>query len=148
MSTVVSWVAAPRRSPRTPLVGLGLVLPVLLFTGCASLGPDSAGAREVTQTFLSALEEGDGGRACAQLNDSAREAVEEQTGAACAEGVLELGIDADVSPAPAQVFSRAAFVETGGEAVFLTPGDDGWLIRAAGCTPVADAPYDCVLDGS
>jgi hypothetical protein len=126
----------------------GLAVVAVLLAGCSSLGPGSEEATDATTRFFESLAEGDGTAACALLNESAREAVEEQTDARCADGVLTLGLDPDARPDGTEVYSRAAFVRTGPTAVFLTPGDDGWLIRAAGCEPVADAPFDCVLDGS
>lgn len=143
-----------RQAPRTRrrhtttrafLVGVGLAG---LLTGCSSIEPDSAAATGAVTGFFAALDAGDGDAACAMLNDSAREAVEDTTGTGCAEGILTLGVDTASPASSVEVYSRAAYAQTGDTAVFLTVGDDGWLIRAAGCTPVEDAPFDCVLDGS
>ena len=138
----------PTRRTRRALLALMAAAGLGALAGCASLGPDADGADRVTASFFAALRDGDGGTACGLLNDSAREAAEEASGADCPSGILTLGIDADCQPSPTEVYSRAAFVETGSTAVFLTPGPDGWLIRAAGCEPVEDAPFECALDGS
>ncbi|PPG48802.1 hypothetical protein C5C24_14925 [Rathayibacter sp. AY2B3] len=116
---------------------------VLALCGCSA---DGTAARHAADAFLSAVAGGDGRAACALLTDSAREAVQDREGD-CPAGVLELGIAGD-GAGDAEVDGRAAIVRSGSTAVFLTPGDDGWLVRAAGCTPVADAPFECVLDGS
>ncbi|PPF27919.1 MULTISPECIES: hypothetical protein [unclassified Rathayibacter] len=116
---------------------------VLALCGCSA---DGTAARRAADAFLSALADGDGAAACALLTDSAREAVQDREGD-CPADVLELGIAGD-GAGDAEVYGRAAIVRSGSTAVFLTPGDDGWLVRAAGCTPVADAPFECVLDGS
>ncbi|SDZ56281.1 hypothetical protein [Herbiconiux ginsengi] len=147
MSTNPASATTPNKSARGVVLLTSLVGSALVLSGCASLAPDGAAAQRVTETFLTAIADGDGATACQQLNDSARETVENETDAGCAEGVLALNIETEAPASSGEVYSRAAFVETGETAVFLTPGDDGWLIRAAGCTPMAEGPFDCLLDG-
>jgi len=91
---------------------------------------------------------GDGADACALLNDAARESVMEQTGASCADGIQDLDLDLGGEVTSSQIYSRAAFVEVGDSALFLTVGPHDWVIRAAGCVPNGDRPFDCVIDGS
>lgn len=119
---------------------------VLVLAGCAA-GPDADAARDAAIAFTRAASTGDGEAACALAADSAREAVEEATGEPCATGVMLLGIAA-IAPDDVVVSGRGAVVRSGDEAVFLALGANGWEVRAAGCAPRAEAPYDCAMDGS
>ena len=118
----------------------------LLLAGCAA-GPDADAAREAAVAFTAAASAGDGEAACALAADGAREAVEETTGRPCADGVTLLGIT-PIVPDDVVVSGRGAVVRAGDEAVFLALGADGWEVRAAGCAPRAEAPYECAMDGS
>ena len=124
----------------TALVG------ALLLAGCAA-GPDADAAGRAAAAFTSAAAAGDGSAACALAADAAREAVEESTGASCAEGITRVGIAA-LAPDDVVVRGRAAVVRSGGAAVFLALSADGWRVRAAGCAPSEDGPYECAVDGS
>ncbi|MFS4505669.1 hypothetical protein ACMA46_05460 [Clavibacter sp. Sh2141] len=134
--------ARPVRRAALPVALAG----VLLLGGCAA-GPDAEGATEVAVAFTAAASTGDGEAACALAADAAREAVEETTGEPCADGVTRLGITA-IAPDDVVVSGRGALVRADGEAVFLAHSADGWQVRAAGCTPRGDGPYDCEMDGS
>ena len=96
----------------------------------------------VTERFLTAVEDGKGEIACAQLTPPAAESLEASR--PCAEAVTDL----DVSPGPvtrAQVYSISAKVDVGdGASYFLELTRAGWRISAAGCTPAArDEPLEC-----
>ena len=123
-----------------------VVAAVILLAGCAA-GPDAGAARDAAVAFTAAASEGDGRAACALAADGAREAVEESTGEPCAEGVTRLGITA-IAPDDVVVSGRGAVVRADGDAVFLALSADGWQVRAAGCAPQRDGPYDCEMDGS
>ena len=128
----------------------------LALAGCSAGGSARAGAEATAAHFARAIADGDGARACVLLVPDAREAVETTTRAGCAEGVLRLGLgDRQRSTSgstggttSARVYGRAAIVEQARDTLFLARSGDTWLVRAAGCTPVDDAPYDCTLDGS
>ncbi|MBM7024658.1 hypothetical protein [Clavibacter zhangzhiyongii] len=134
--------ARPLRRAGVPVALAG----VLLLGGCAA-GPDADAAAEVAVSFTAAASAGDGEAACALASDAAREAVEEATGEPCADGVTRLGITA-ITPDDVVASGRGAVVHADGEAVFLAHSPDGWRVRAAGCTPRGDGPYDCEMDGS
>ena len=128
----------------------------LALAGCSAGGSARAGAEETAAHFARAIADDDGARACALLVRDAREAVETTTRARCEIGVLRLGLDdrqrstggSTSGTISARVYGRAAVVEQARDTVFLARSGDTWLVRAAGCTPVEDAPYDCTLDGS
>ena len=131
----------------------------LALAGCSAGGSARAGAEETAAHFARSIADGDGARACGLLVRDAREAVETTTRARCEVGVLRLGLDdrqrstggstsSTSGTISARVYGRAAIVEQARDTVFLARSGDTWLVRAAGCTPVEDAPYDCTLDGS
>lgn len=128
----------------------------LALAGCSAGGSARAGAEETAAHFARAIADDDGARACGLLVRDAREAVETTTRARCEIGVLRLGLDdrqrstggSTSGTISARVYGRAAIVEQARDTVFLARSGDTWLVRAAGCTPVEDAPYDCTLDGS
>ena len=119
---------------------LALALLILTLTGCGR-NDDERAVSTVTERFLTAVEEGQGEIACAQLTPPAAESLEASR--PCAEAVTDL----DVSRAPvtrAQVYSISAKVEAGGTSYFLELTRAGWRISAAGCTPLTrDEPFDC-----
>ena len=119
----------------------------LALTGCSAGGSTRVDAGATADRFLRDVEHGDGRAACALLVPNARTDVEDRTDKPCPAGVTTLDL-----PAPedgrTRVYGRAAIVEADRHAVFLARSGDSWLVRAAGCRPVPDAPYECVVDGS
>lgn len=120
---------------------LALALVVLALAGCGR-ADDERAVSAVTERFLSAVDEGEGEIACAQLTPATAEALEATR--PCAEAVTDL----DVSPGQvtrAQVYSISAKVDVGaGASYFLELTRAGWRISAAGCTPeTRGAPFDC-----
>lgn len=125
----------------------------LALAGCSAGGSARAGAEATAEHFARAIADGDGTRACSLLVPDAREAVETTTRAGCDDGVLRLGLgdrqrSTSGGTTSAKVYGRAAIVEEPHDTVFLARSGGTWLVRAAGCTPQQDAPYDCTLDGS
>ncbi|PPF64032.1 hypothetical protein C5E11_04780 [Clavibacter michiganensis] len=137
-----------RRFVSLIVVGVVSTAAALALAGCSSLEPDGANAASVGNAFVEAIAAGNGADACALLNDSARQSVAKQTDEDCADGIRHLDLDLDGTVTSAQIYSRAAFVEVGDSALFLTVGPHDWAIRAAGCVPNGDRPFDCVIDGS
>jgi hypothetical protein len=102
----------------------------------------------VTERFLQAVSDGDGGRACAQLSDGAREALEQDESKSCRKAAPEIEAVAPSRVTRAQVFATAAKVDLAdGHSAFLELTRRGWRIAAAGCRPTAgDAPYECEIE--
>jgi hypothetical protein len=117
------------------------------LAGCSTIGPSAADATSTAAVFRQAVDAGDGGAACELLNEPARENVESSTDADCETGILglELG-DQDVRST--DVYGRSALVQSSTGSVFLTVVGSAWKIRAAGCAPVKDAPFECAIEGS
>jgi hypothetical protein len=132
---------------------------VLMFTatalvGCGLAPPDAEAAASVAREFVGAVEESDGAAACDLLAPRAQEALAEEAHSPCAEAVLEPDV-IDALPAPDAAldeeplaYGRQAQVHLGGDVLFLVLDGEGWVVRAAGCTPRPDQPYDCTIEGS
>ncbi|WP_205474033.1 hypothetical protein [Nocardioides sp. SYSU D00038] len=135
-----------RPAERVLAVGAALVLAVVL-TGC---GQDDAPAARRTVHFYAALAADDGAAACADLAPGARQQVEDQQGAPCAEAILELGLQAVAGPvSEVEVYGSAAQAVVGDDTAFLSRYAAGWLITAVGCTPGGgDRPYTCAVEVS
>ena len=126
-----------------------VLLPVIALgtAGCAR-DADQRTVQSVAGTFFAALGSGDGERACRQLTPDTRAELESQEGKACSEAITGLGLD-EAGVVRADVYVLEAVVElSDGQAAFLSQGEEGWRIAAAGCTSQgkpADRPYDCEL---
>lgn len=127
------------------LLAVTIVAPL---TGCSAGGSTRAAAVDAASDFAAAIADDRGADACALLVPDARQAVTDQTHRDCADGVLDLHLLSTVRTTSTEVHGRAAIVHGDGDALFLARSGSSWLVRAAGCTPVPDAPFDCVLDGS
>ena len=148
-------VRAPRPRPSSVVgrlsgaVGTASIVLVVL-AGCSAGGSARAGAETTAEQFAQAVSAGHGAGACALLTRDAREDVETASGVACATGIgrLRLAVPSADAPDDARVYGRAAVVGRDGAALFLARSGSTWLVRAAGCAPRTDAPYDCTVDGS
>jgi hypothetical protein len=107
---------------------------------------DDPGARRAAERFSAALAARDGAAACAELDEHAVAALEEQEGEGCGEAILALEL-ASGAIARVEVAERAGKADVGGEeTVFLEQGTEGWRITALGCRPVKGHPYDCEVE--
>jgi hypothetical protein len=148
----------PRRQDdmqyRRRITWVATTVALLALTGCSAGGSTRSSAETTATRFSQAIADGDGAGACALLVRDARQAVEDRTRTSCERGVLRLDLPRPAAPASAsasasaRVYGRAAIVDDGRDILFLARSGDTWLVRAAGCTPEKDAPYDCTLDGS
>ena len=46
-----------------------------------------------------------------------------------------------------EIWGGNAQVKLTGDTLFLSETSAGWRITSAACTPQAEAPYDCEVDG-
>jgi hypothetical protein len=125
-----------------------VLIACLLAAGCGPADREAA-LIEVSDSFHAALEERDGGRACAQLSEDAVETLEFQEQSPCPEAVLELDLPAGARASTAEVYVTSGYAQLPGRDVaFFEDGPDGWKVTAAGCSPSArDHPYRCELGG-
>ena len=102
---------------------------------------------ESAVAFHQALDSGDGHAACDLLAPKTVEQLEEQADAACPDALAALPLATGGDPVQATAYGLAAEVVLVGDTVFLTHAPGGWLVTAAGCSPVPDQPYDCQVKG-
>jgi hypothetical protein len=123
---------------------LGLVA-ALLLSGCAAT-PRRADVSAAAESFVAALERGDGVAACKLLSPRAAESAPGATDASCADAVKsveENGRTAD----SVQVWGAAAQVRIGNDVLFLQRLSGHWLVSAAGCQRQPVGPYSCKVSG-
>jgi hypothetical protein len=123
-------------------VGAGAVS----LAGCSS--SQTADVSVVAHDFYTALAAGDGDGACDALSADTRAELEQTSGKACPEAVLDEGLPEPDSVDPARVYGTMALVPAGDGTLFQSRFPRGWLVTAAGCrlTDQADR-YDCLLAG-
>lgn len=117
----------------------------LLLAGC-SAGPQRSGAQAAAQSFVAALERGDGAAACRLLLPKAAQAVPGATDASCAEAIKSVS-EKGTSASSVQVWGSAAQVRVGGDVLFLQRVSGRWLVEAAGCQRQPVGPYSCQVSG-
>ena len=123
---------------------LAITASTLLLQGCA--GAQDEPARSAATEFLAAAQDDDGAAACALLAPAAREELASTAGAPCPDAVLEEDLATqDTRHAEVTVFDSMAQATVGSQTVFLSRYDGRWLVVAAACTPLPDAPYDCSI---
>jgi hypothetical protein len=120
----------------------------LVVGTCALLTAACGGTQdtEVSRTatgLLSAVGDGDGAAACALLAPAVRTELEDTSGKPCDRAVLDEPMGDGSGSVAVEVFDTAAQAVVGSETLFLSRFDGRWLVIAAGCRPVPDAPYDC-----
>jgi len=128
---------------RTSIIAASLVASALL-SGCSS-GNDDAATRTAERLHAS-LQAEDGSAACDLLSDDAQEQLAE-SGDSCESAVMDAGIPDTGRVVAVKVYGTAAQVRYDEDVVFLGEFSDGWKVTAAGCSPQADAPYDCQVQG-
>lgn len=121
------------------------------LAGCGTGGSaESAEVAGIVERFYSALDAGDGGRACELLSQDTLEQLEGQTQQSCDSAITRL----DFHPAPvsaSHVFIVNAQVRLANdELAFLGREHEGWKLTAVGCRPAAgmprSRPADCEVE--
>jgi hypothetical protein len=116
------------------------------LAGCGNDGDEREAERTVTR-LLAAVEARDGRAACRELTEETRSSLESASGSACDKAVLELDVEAgEVLDTSVSVVS-AIVTASGGQSYFLDDTPSGWKVSALGCTPRAERPYDCEVEG-
>ena len=128
---------------RTSIIAALLVASALV-SGCSS-GNDDAATRTAERLHAS-LQSEDGAAACDLLSDDAQQQLTE-SGDSCETAVMDAGIPDTGRVVGVKVYGTAAQVRYDEDVVFLGEFADGWKVTAAGCSPRADAPYDCQVQG-
>ena len=131
--------AHSRRSHRVlAILGVGAAL----LTGCASSHEPEV--ERVATTFEDASTDPDA--RCDLLIPATRAAFEKSESAPCVEAIEDLRLEGG-SVESVEIWGGNAQVKLTGDTVFLSETSAGWRITSAACTPQAEAPYDCEVDG-
>jgi hypothetical protein len=113
-----------------------------LLTGCASAHQPEV--ERVATTFEDPS--ADPEERCDLLIPKTRAAFEQSESAPCAEAIEDLPLEGG-SVESVEIWGGDAQVKLTGDTLFLSETSAGWRITSAACTPQAEAPYDCEVDG-
>lgn len=116
-------------------------------TGCGSVSQRESAAAAAAERFLDAVADQDGAAACAVLAPKTVTALEDSTGSACAQAILDEDLPQEGGVQTADVYGQWARAVTPADTLFLAMFRNGWRVVAAGCRPAGEGPYDCVLQG-
>ncbi|MDU0314170.1 hypothetical protein RKE38_10780 [Phycicoccus sp. M110.8] len=138
----------PLRMPRARHVALvGSVVVSLSGCGAASLEPT---ARDAAVSFVREASS-DPGRACGQLVDPTRKAVEQTDPSGdCATALRKTKLAQGADVVRTTVQGHSAEVVLRDDIVFLSLFRDGWRVMAAGCRRTSQdlaQPADCEISG-
>jgi hypothetical protein len=122
-----------------------VLLPLVLVpAGCAAgSAPD---AESVVSRFYAAYGRQDGAAACALLAPAARKEVADAAHGSCARGLLRETLRGGDPVRSSQVYGDQAQVRVRGDTAFVARIDGRWQVRAVGCTPRREAPYECEVE--
>lgn len=113
------------------------------LSGCAS--DEDGPVRRAAELFSRAVGSGQGEAACALLTPRTAEQMRSGDDD-CGTAITRLGLRVGSARA-SQVWGEEAQVRLTGDTVFLHRFPRGWLVRAAGCAPRGERPYDCKVGG-
>ncbi|MET8865812.1 hypothetical protein ABZW11_22985 [Nonomuraea sp. NPDC004580] len=113
------------------------------LTGCAV---DTAAPARTAERFHAALSAHQEEAACALLSRQTAEKLPDP-GQSCAAALRELRLGPGGAVTGVSVWGEEAQVRLRGDTLFLHRYADGWRVKAAGCEPAGDLPYNCEVDG-
>jgi hypothetical protein len=134
------------RGPGIALVAVAVGTGVLA-TGCSSLRPDGGAAAAVATRFHEDVRRGDGRAACALLVESTAQELEQSGDEPCPRALMAARLPDAEDVRGTDAYGRAARVRMDHDVVFLAVVGNRWQVRAAGCTPDGQAPYQCAVKG-
>ncbi|MFB4277696.1 MULTISPECIES: hypothetical protein [unclassified Nonomuraea] len=124
---------------RTPLV---VLVTALVVSACAV---DTASPARAAERFHAALSAHQEEAACGMLARKTADKLPDP-GQTCADALRELRLGPGGRVTEVSVWGQEAQVRLAGDTLFLHRFTDGWRVKAAGCEPVRDLPYDCEVD--
>lgn len=123
-------------------LSFAVALATVLVAGCSV---DTAGPARAAERFHAALAAQRPDAACALLAKRTADKLPDP-GQSCAEALRELDLGAGGGLTEVRVWGDEAQVRLAGDTLFLHHYRDGWRVKAAGCRPVRDLPYDCEVE--
>jgi hypothetical protein len=122
-----------------------LVGMVLVTAGCGHLGSaENDNASKAALAFEGALDAP--ARACTMLAPGTLSELEDSFGK-CPQSLPDQHLPVATVVDHVDVYGKDAIVRLNRDVVFLARFDDGWRITAAGCTPIENRPFHCILKG-
>lgn len=121
-----------------------LLLAAAALGGCAPTASES-GAGDAARAF--AAPSRDAALGCDLLAPRTRAAVEQQADRPCPAALGEADLPVAGELREVSVYGRDAMARFEHDTLFLARFDEGWRVTAAGCTPVPDRPFDCLVAG-
>jgi hypothetical protein len=133
------------RSVAATALAMGAVM--VSVAGCAQSEPRRNAVADTAVRLLTAVQDRDGGAACALLAPDTVTALQQSADAPCAEAVLDEQLPKPGAVEHVAVYGQWAQVVLDDDTLFLATFPGGWRVAAAGCRPQGERPYDCVLEG-
>jgi hypothetical protein len=124
---------------RIPFAVLAMVLAV---AGCAV---DTTSPARAAERFHAAVDARQDDAACSMLARKTADKLPDP-GESCAQALAGLKLGPGGAVTSVSVWGDEAQVRLAGDTLFLHRFDDGWRIKAAGCEPVRDLPYECEVE--
>lgn len=117
------------------------------LAGCATPEAERDAVDAAALRFARLAERSDHAAACRLLAPPTREALAQEPGPSCEAGLGEAALPAPGRIRTTDVYGHQARVVLEHDTYFVTWFPDGWKVRAAGCTPRPERPYDCRVKG-
>ncbi|MCP9956289.1 MULTISPECIES: hypothetical protein [Streptomyces] len=131
---------------RLPAV-LALLVPSAALTGCSAPEAERTAVAAVAVRFAGHTAGAGRAAACGLLAPATREALARDPGPSCEAGLRDAALPAPGRIRTTDVYGHQARVVLERDTYFATRFPGGWKIRAAGCAPRPDRPYDCRVKG-
>ncbi|MEV4392494.1 hypothetical protein [Nonomuraea sp. NPDC049607] len=121
------------------------VVPALLLAavGCAV---DTTSPARAAERFHAAVAAHQENAACGLLARTTADKLPDP-GQTCAQALGDVKLGPGGRVTEVNVWGNEAQVRLAGDTVFLHRFADGWRVKAAGCRPVRDLPYECEVEG-
>ncbi|RVX38336.1 hypothetical protein EDD27_0632 [Nonomuraea polychroma] len=119
-----------------------LLASLAMAAGCAA---DTASPARVAERFHALIAANQDESACGMLAPKTAEKLPDP-GQSCADALRELRFGPGGVVTSVSVWGDEAQVRMAGDTLFLHRFSSGWRVKAAGCKPVRDLPYDCEVD--
>ncbi|MFC9847973.1 hypothetical protein ACFWFF_12495 [Streptomyces sp. NPDC060223] len=128
--------------------GSGLLVALLVLSGCGGTGARGADATTAVEAFERAVTSGRALAACALLAPETRDELEDSGRMTCVAALGEEQLPEGGPVRSVDVYGRQAMVTLRNDTLFLSQFPGGWRVVAAGCEPERDRPYKCQVKGA
>lgn len=119
-----------------------VVASLILASGCSV---DTGPPARTAERFYAALAADRPDEACALLAPKTAEKLPDP-GQTCGQALDELGLSGGGPAGAISLWGDEAQVKLGEDTLFLHRYSGGWKVKAAGCQPRGEQPYDCEVE--